>query len=152
MASEFEGDMQEALSGLAESREEFARAVEGLADTDLRRARRGGWDIGGVVKHVVDSEWHYAGMVAQLRSMPPVAFHGATVATFDTVGQAGEALGEARAALLASLEGVSEEDFYRLRGERQDYSVLSVLQNVRQHDIEHGEQVRHLAETAPPPS
>jgi hypothetical protein len=149
MASEFDSDLREALSGLAEVRLEFEAMVGALNDSDLRRARRGGWDIGGVIKHVVDSEWHYAGKVGQLRGSPEANTGPESTDPFETVEQACQALAVSRKALLASVDGVGEEEFYRLGGSGQEYSVLSVLQNVRQHDIEHGEQAAHLRDTAP---
>jgi hypothetical protein len=151
MASEFEGDLRDALSGLAEARQKFEALVGALNDADLRRARRGGWDIGTVIKHVVDSEWHYAGKVEQLRGSPAANAKIDAGDAFETVEQACKALAASRKALLASVDGVGEEEFYQLGGSGQEYSVLSVLQNVRQHDIEHGEQAVYLRDTAPAP-
>ena len=59
------------------------------------------------------------------------------------VADAGRRLDASRRALLAALDGVDEESFYRLRVVgHEEYSVLSVLENAANHDREHGEQVR----------
>jgi uncharacterized damage-inducible protein DinB len=150
MASEFERDMQEASSGLSSSRAHVVEVIKGLSDADLARARRGGWDIGAVIKHIVDSEWHYAAMIGKLRTSPQDR-QGQSEIAITSTASAVAALEAGRSALHASLGGITEDEFYELgRGGGQDYSVLSVLQNVAQHDIEHGAQLEHLRDTAPP--
>jgi hypothetical protein len=52
-----------------------------------------------------------------------------------------DALSTSRDAILASVDGVDEETFYRLGGGHQQYSILSVLENVAMHDDEHAAQI-----------
>jgi uncharacterized damage-inducible protein DinB len=144
---EFERDRTETQLGLEDARTKLLAIVKGLRDSDLRRGRRGGWDIGTVIQHTVDSEWHYAAMAQRLRGNagePP----SRTPSSIESVPGALTALAEARGALEASVSGVTEEQFYQLGGGGQEYSILSILQNVAQHDAEHGAQIAHLHATA----
>jgi len=53
-----------------------------------------------------------------------------------------ESLTRSRAALLDAIGGVDEEDFYRLGTVgREEYSVVSVIENVTKHDVEHLGQI-----------
>ena len=62
-------------------------------------------------------------------------------------------LAASRKALLAAIDGVDEETFYQLRRVgHEEYSVLSVLENVALHDREHSAQVDSIVgsvDTAP---
>jgi hypothetical protein len=148
MASEFEQDRDDALAAMEEARADLHTFVEGLAEADLKLARRGGWDIATVIEHIVESEWHYAGMALRLQERAPDPEPKPETA-IDSVAAARAALRQSRQALLASVEGVGEEAFYRLgKAGGQGYSVLSVLENVRQHDLEHGAQLQQIRGTA----
>ena len=62
-----------------------------------------------------------------------------------SVAEAARGLTASRDGLLAALEGVDEETFYRLGAVgHEEYSVLSLLENVALHDREHGPQVREI--------
>lgn len=53
------------------------------------------------------------------------------------------ALEGTRNAVLEGVDHVKEEDFYRLQSiGHEEYSVLSILENVAAHDREHAEQIR----------
>ena len=54
------------------------------------------------------------------------------------------ALADSRKALVEAAAGVDEETFYRLGGGGQEYSVVSVLENVHQHDEEHRSQIERI--------
>ena len=57
----------------------------------------------------------------------------------DAVG----ALAASRGALLTALDGIDEASFYRLSAVgREEYSVISVLENPAHHDREHAQQLR----------
>jgi hypothetical protein len=60
-----------------------------------------------------------------------------------------EALGATRQAVIDTTSQVEERDFYRLQTiGHEEYSVLSILENVANHDREHAEQIRRtLTET-----
>jgi uncharacterized damage-inducible protein DinB len=140
--SDFPHHLAQVSANLQLRRDELLGAVSGLKDVDLVRARRGGWTVGKVLEHITNSEWHYARLVANLRGRGEVAHENHAAAG---VADASEALASSRAALLNAIDGVSEEDFYRLGPiGREEYSVVSVLENVEQHDIEHLGQIRAI--------
>ena len=54
-------------------------------------------------------------------------------------------LAASREAVLAALEGIDEESFYRLvPGGLNDWSILSTLENIALHDHEHAAQIRDI--------
>lgn len=141
MSSEFEQDVARYRRALDEAREELVGAVRSMSDGDLERARRGGWAARRVLEHVIQSEWLYARVVLHLRGQPVPGddVSGAPASVQDALDR----LGASRAALLAALEGVDEETFYRLATlGHEEYSVVSVLENDANHDREHAAQVR----------
>ncbi len=143
MADEFAGDLAFARKELDISRRELLAVVGALADADLARERRGGWTVGRVLEHVIQSEWLYARLVTHLRERP---VEGDVVTGVPpSVEEAKERLNSAHAALLAALEGVDEESFYRLREVgHEEYSIMSVVENQVNHDREHAEQVQTI--------
>lgn len=145
MTSEFESDLAELTSDIEESRSELTAAISSLTGSQLDAARRGGWTIRRVLEHVIQAEHLYARVTAHLAGATAPArgeasCDGATVA--DIEGK----LRASRDALLAALEGVSEDGFYTIQtfGHEQ-YSVFSLLENVANHDREHAAQVRQIA-------
>lgn len=140
--SGFPNHLSEVTANLNRQRSELLAALSELEDADLDRARRGGWTVGKVLEHITGSEWHYAQLAGNLRGIgdvPPEGDAGAGVEG------ASEALARSRSALLKAIEGVTEDEFYRLGNVgREEYSVLSVLENVEQHDIEHLGQIRSI--------
>ncbi len=142
MTGGFERDLAAARSELDAARQELLGVAEALSDADLDRARRGGWTVRRVLEHVIQSEWLYARLVAHLRELlgaPGETRSGAPASATDAL----QRLDASRRALLAALEGVDEESFYRLRTVgHEEYSVFSVLENAAHHDREHAEQVR----------
>src|SRR5438132_1351025 len=66
MSSEFQSDLRELQKDLAGSGEELLHALEPLTNSDLERGRRGGWTIGQVLGHVIQSEYLYGGVVAAI--------------------------------------------------------------------------------------
>jgi hypothetical protein len=121
--------------------------VSGLGNEDLERARRGGWTIARVLEHIIDSEWHYARLVRRLRACDDITPEAGPVVD---VQAAVERLAASRQALVEAVDGVSEDDFYRLATSgREEYSVVSVLENVEQHDIEHAAQLQNIHAEAP---
>ena len=146
MTSEFERDLAHARTELEPARQELLAVVGALSDDDLDRERRGGWSVRKVLEHVIQSEWLYVGLTSHLRDrlVQGDIVSGALASAAD----AADRLGAARAALLKALEGVDEESFYRLRTVgHEEYSVLSLLENVALHDREHEAQVRAILGT-----
>jgi hypothetical protein len=64
-----------------------------------------------------------------------------------TIADAISRLAESRRTLAGTVDGVGEDVFYELRPVgHEEYSVLSVLENVVSHDAEHEHQIRRLIE------
>lgn len=143
MSCEFHRDLQRCQADLAAARNDLLDTVRALSDSDLERARRGGWSVRRVLEHVIQSEWLYGRLVTHLRGRP---VGGELPAS--TPASPAEALAKleaSRAALLEELEGVDEATFYELRTVgHEEYSILSLLENVALHDREHGPQVRDI--------
>ena len=163
MSDEFDRDLAAGRDGLASAREGLLAVVGALAEDDLERARRGGWSVRKVLEHVIHSEWLYSRLATHLRgdappegdtrteSGPPPEGGTATEmqdqppAAFASIAEAVRQLDAVRAALLAAIDGVDEESFYRLQTVgHEEYSVLSLLENVALHDREHGPQVQEM--------
>ena len=143
MADEFAGDLAFARKELDISRRELLAVVGALGDADLGRERRGGWTVGRVLEHMIQSEWLYARLVTHLRELP---VEGDVVTGVPpSVEDAKERLDSSHAALLAALDGVDETSFYRLREVgHEEYSIMSVVENQVNHDREHAEQVQAI--------
>ena len=148
--SDFSQHLPQLTTNLELRRSELVTVLSELQDNDLVRARRGGWTVGKVLEHIINSEWHYAQLVANLRGLGEMA-HENNAAT--GVADVSDALARSRSALLKAIDGVTEEDFYRLGPiGREEYSVVSVLENVEQHDIEHLGQIRSIQAGASAPA
>ena len=144
MEQDFETELAEATSAMTASRAAFADVVAGLADDDLARGRRGHWTVAQVLEHVLQSDEHYHRTILQLRdASPPESDAFAT--TPSTASEWAAALRAACDAIVRATEGVDEATFYRLGGHpRQQYSILSVLENVTLHDHEHSAQIAEV--------
>lgn len=144
MSTEFERDLANVRSSMASARQELLTVLGRLSDPDLERGTRGGWPIRKVLEHTLQSEWMYVALMHHLRGKPsdiPEA-KGVEIAT---LADALSGLGRARATLLEVFVGVDEETFYRLqRAGHEEYSVLSVLENVELHDHEHAAQIERI--------
>ena len=143
MAAEFDTDLTSAREELNAARRELLPVVGALADADFARERRGGWAVGRVLEHVIESEWLYARLVAHLREapMPGDVVSGVPL----SAGDATERLDASRRALLAALDGVDEASFYRLSVVgHEEYSIISVLENTANHDREHAGQIQAI--------
>ena len=143
MSDEFDRDLATARDSLASAREGLLAVVVALAEDDLGRARRGGWSVRKVLEHVIQSEWLYSRLATHLWGDTPP--EEPEPAAFASVAEAAEQLDAVRAALLAAIDGVDEESFYRLQTVgHEEYSVLSLLENVALHDREHAPQVQEI--------
>ena len=143
MTSEFDHDLQSSRTDLDAARAELLAVVNTLQDDDLERGRRGGWTVRRVLEHVIWSEWMYSRIVTHLRGGQPPG--DPVDATPSSPADAVERLAGSHEALLAAVEGVDEETFYRLaKIGQEEYSVISLLENEINHEREHAEQVRAL--------
>ncbi|SRR5438128_1284972 len=138
--SDFEADKKELLADLDQSRAGLMLAAEELRPEDFGQARRGSWSISRILDHVVHSERLYAQLVSVFSGV------ATSIEPSDTPSTPAEALGALETTRTALLEGISrvkEEDFYRLQTiGHEEYSVLSILENVANHDREHAEQIQ----------
>ncbi len=146
--SEFEDDLTKANADAKTARNDFLAVVRALNDADLDRERRGGWSIRKVLEHAIHSEVLYARLARHLRELPQP--EEAVTVPPATVADAISALEACRAALVAAIDGVDEDTFYTLHVVgHEEYSILSLLENVTLHDKEHGPQIQEiLAATA----
>ncbi len=135
-------DLAVARRELDSARQELLASIDQLADDDLDRSRRGGWSVRRVVQHLIQSEWHYVRLAGHLRGLqptPPPEPPEPPASVSDAV----RGLTASRRALLDALDGIDEASFYRLGTVgREEYSVLSVLENAAHHDREHAQQLR----------
>jgi uncharacterized damage-inducible protein DinB len=138
---DFNRDLDENLAAIGDARSELLQEVRGLSPDDLQHVRRGGWSVREVLRHVIDSEVAYAKVIGFLRGNPADLSN----ASEDDVASgeaAADALERVRNTTLALLEGIDEATFYDLRSlGKEQYSVVSVLENVAAHDHEHLEQI-----------
>jgi uncharacterized damage-inducible protein DinB len=141
----FESDREALLADIAAARDELLRTVRSLEPGDLARGRRGGWTITRILEHVIQSERLYAQAVSALTGTPVPAPD--TASDPQTSDEALAALDTTRSAVLAAVENATEDNFYDIRTFGHDeYSVLSVLENVANHDREHAEQIAKTLE------
>ncbi len=144
MPSEFEQDCQRVLADVAAAREEVLGLIGSLSEADLDSARRGSWSVRGVIQHIILAEWgHTRGIARLLGADAPEMPEEPALAT---PAEAIDALAESRAAHLASVAGIGEDDFYRLASPSggQEWSVMSFLEGTADHDREHGAQMEAL--------
>jgi uncharacterized damage-inducible protein DinB len=144
MTTTFESDLASARESLASAREELLALVDSLGVSDLDRARRGGWSVARALQHVIQGEHLYArgmahltGSHAEAPSMPSSAP--------DSASEARQQLDSGRTAFLAALEGVDEGSLYAIRPVgHEEFSALSLMENVAHHDLEHAAQIREI--------
>lgn len=144
----FEAHLHVALADMTTARADLVSAVQVLLPEDLHRARRGGWPIARVIEHVIESDYLYAMAASAIRRQPAAA-RGETSCAGQPVDEVLCRLEAGRAALLAAARDVTEDDFYRIeRLGREEYSVLSILENAAAHDHEHAGQIRAILASA----
>jgi hypothetical protein len=143
VTTEFDTDLKGTLERVKSARQRLLDVLGGLTDADLAAARRGGWTVAKVLEHVIGGEWHYAVGVHRLREREPLS--PPQVSAVGSLAEAREQLGSARQALLEAVDGVTEDEFYAVRQlGREEYSVLSLLENVELHDNEHSAQIEQI--------
>lgn len=113
MTDELARDLEQQRTALDAARKGLLDTVSSLSDDDLERGRRGGWPVRRVLEHVIWSENAYARLVTHLRGGTPEGQLASEAPA--SVTNAVDQLVASRAALLAALDGVDEESFYRSR-------------------------------------
>jgi uncharacterized damage-inducible protein DinB len=148
MTCPYHSDLAGCQEAMRLSRDELLHVIDPLSAADMERARRGGWTVGKVLEHVIHAERLYGQAVAYL-----VGAETSQRGESSEPGSATEArtmLLDGRKALLKSLDALDEdpvanETFYTLKQMgHEEYSVLSVLENVANHDREHAGQIREI--------
>lgn len=143
MTSEFEQDLQRVRDELDAARTELLAAVTSLSDADLDTARRGGWTVRRVLEHVIWSETMYSRLLQHLRGRQPAG--DAVEATPASVADAVDRLTASHAAFIGAFDSVDEEPFYRLATVgREEYSILSLIENESMHEHEHAAQIKSI--------
>jgi uncharacterized damage-inducible protein DinB len=144
MTTEFERDLADNLQAASTARAVLLERLRLLTDDDLRRTRRGGWSMQEVLRHVIDAEVAYTRVVGFLRSLT-LQIADATPDDVASVPAVIAALERYRRDLESAVDGVDEATFYEVRAlGRDQYSVMSVLENVADHDHEHTGQIERL--------
>ncbi len=144
MSSEFEQDCQRVLADVDGARNDVLTMIGGLSDADLDIVRRGSWSVRSVIQHIILGEWgHTRGITRLLGADEPLIPDTPPLAT---PADAIDALAGSRAAHLASVDDIEEDDFYRLASPSggQEWSVMSFLEGTADHDREHHAQIEAL--------
>ena len=144
--SEFDADKAALLLDMDEARAELEGVVRKLEANDMERMRRGSWPVSRILEHVRDSERIYTQLISVFNGQPAVSVESGELTTAVKVSSS---LGATRAGLLEAISSVEEKDFYRLQTiGHEEYSVLSILENVASHDREHAQQIQKTVSEA----
>jgi len=150
MTCSYHADVAASQEAIRLSREELLRVVDSLSRADFERARKGGWPVSKVLEHLIHSEKLYAQATAYLCGAE--AFAGAEAKPPGSASEARTMLLDVRKGMLQALEALdvdpmAYETFYELkRVGHEEYSVVSLLENVANHDREHAAQIRAIVE------
>ena len=148
MTCSYHTDLAASQEAIRLARDDLLTVIDPLNRADLGRARKGGWTVTKVLEHLIHSERLYAQATAFL-----VGAEVRAESANSTPGSGAEArtmLLDARKALLKSLETLDQdpmayETFYELKKVgHEEYSVISVLENVANHDREHSAQIQQI--------
>jgi len=144
MTVTYESDLTFARDALASARDELLTLVGSLEVADRERARRGGWTVARVLRHVIQGETLYVRGMAYLTGSQAEA-PAMPSSPPESTAEARRQLDACRAGFLAALEGVNEDTLYAIRPVgHEEYSALSLLENVAHHDREHAAQIREI--------
>jgi uncharacterized damage-inducible protein DinB len=148
MSCPYHSDLAAWQEAIRRARDELLRIIDPLSRADLERARRGGWTVRKVLEHLIRYEQLSGQGMAFLAGAEAPERSGSS-----TPGSATEArtmLLEGRKTLLRALDKLDEdpmafETFYELKKMgHEEYSVLSLLENVAGHDREHIAQIQEI--------
>jgi uncharacterized damage-inducible protein DinB len=148
MTCSYHSDLAASQEDIRLARDELLRVIDLLSRADMEKARKGGWSVRKVLEHVIRYEnLSGQGMAYLCGAEPPERLDNCLP------GSATEArtmLLDGRKVLLKALEALDEdpmayETFYELKKMgHEEYSALSLLENVSGHDREHIEQIRAI--------
>jgi len=141
MTTDFERDLANSRADLDAARRELLDALSPLTHADLDRAPRGHWPVRRVLEHVIWHEQIYVRMAAHIRGAPGPGDMPDN--TPSSVADALERLAGSRSALLAAIDGIDDETFYKLaKMGYEEYSCYSMLENEANHEREHAAQIK----------
>jgi len=149
-AAPHQADLTRAIDDLRRTRAALLALLRPLTAEDFARTRPGAWTIGRVARHLAESDVLYARLLAHQTGNDPGALPDPTPRD----GAEAAAMLEATStAMLGMIEGIDAETLYRIvKVGREEYSPLSVLENVAMHDAEHLAQIRDLLDATARPA
>lgn len=143
----FEADRDAVLADMTAARADLVSIVQAMQPAGLERARRGGWPVSKVIEHVIMHDYLMARMATHIRKADAPSPADMTCAG-QSIDEVLCRLEAGRALLLAAVNGVSEDDFYRLeKAGYEEFSVISLLENSASHDREHTAQIRAILQS-----
>jgi hypothetical protein len=141
MSDELDRDLARCRADLDAARAELLGVLSSVTDAALDDAPRGHWPARRILEHVIWHEQVYVRFIASIRGAPIAA--EMPDYTPGSVDDARRLLSESRAAVLAGIDGIDEETFYRLtKLGFEEYSIVSMLENEANHEREHGDQIK----------
>ena len=148
MTCSYHSDRAASQDAIRQARDELLGVIDSLSRSSFERARKGGWPVHKVLEHVIHSEKLYAQATAYLcgSEAPPRS----EISPPASASEARTMLLDSRKALLKALGALemdpkAYETFYELKKVgHEEYSVLSVLENVASHDHEHAAQIQAI--------
>jgi phosphinothricin acetyltransferase len=141
-------DLARAMREMDSARRTLIALTAPLSPDDLARGRAGGWTVARVLAHVIESEWIYVRLMAHMAGkdapagIPEIAEVSAEPASG---AEAVDRLTAVRAAMTSVLDGIDEARIYQLsRFGHEEFSPLSLVENIAMHDGEHHAQIATL--------
>ena len=137
-----EEDLRRVIADLKRERAALFRTLRPIEAGDFDRARPGGWSIGRVAQHLVESDVLYAKLLAHQTQRDAGDLPGIEPADGASTMAA---LMVTQRAMLHMVEGIDAETLYRMtKVGHEEYSPLSLLENIAMHDGEHQAQIESL--------
>jgi phosphinothricin acetyltransferase len=137
-----QADLARTIVDMHGARAELLGVIAGLSRDDMTRVRAGGWTVGRVLWHLIESESIYVKLLAhQTGRVAPEVLVSKPSAPED----APPMLSDTRAAVLKLVDALDDETLYRMtRVGHEEYSPLSLLENIAAHEREHAGQISEL--------
>ena len=141
-------DLTQALDRIAHDRQQLLSLITPLDRDRMAAERRGGWAVWRVLHHVIEAEMMYGKLLAHQCGKPAPKLD--VREPLDGAGAARQ-LDATRAAVVDTIDSIDDDTLYRLvRIGHEEYSPLSVLENIALHDREHyGQLIEILGGHAP---
>lgn len=142
----WESDLARATRDMGDARERLLTIVARLSDDDFSRGGTGGWAVGRVLLHLIESEAIYAKLMAHMTGGNASE---AAVAEPEDADAAATLLVGTRASVLGAVAAADSESLYRLtKFGHEEFSPLSLIENIASHERDHADQIAELAAEA----